>query len=107
MKSYRSNGFVVGIAGVSRISKKQDGEDIIPAKYAHLVEYGTESHGPKKKKAMYSKRFRSFFGGKVKGTKPRPFIRTTWDVSKSTMERSVRQKIGRGVERIAAQGLSL
>ena len=96
---YRRNGFVVGIVGVSRISKEINGVKVQPSKYAHLVEYGTKAHGPKVKKIMSNGRM--VFGKRVRGTQARPFLRPTFDGNKGNMERNVRYKIGRGIERIA------
>jgi len=99
VKGYRRNGFVVGIVGVSRIKKEINGETVQPSKYAHLVEYGTAPHGPKVKSIMSNGKM--IFGKRVKGTPARPFIRPTFDSNRGSMERNVRTKIGRGIERIA------
>jgi HK97 gp10 family phage protein len=99
VKGYKRNGFVVGIVGVSRISKIIGGKKIRPSAYAHLVEYGTKTHGPKKAKVMTNGEM--FFGTRVKGTSARPFLRPTFDANKGKMERDVRVKLGQGIEDVA------
>lgn len=99
VKGYRRNGIVVGIVGISRMSKEINGENVTPSKYAHLVEYGTKAHGPKKKKIMSNGKM--VFGKKVKGTSARPFIRPAFDNNKAGMNRNVRLKISQGIASIA------
>lgn len=99
VKGYRRNGFVVGIVGVSNMSKVVNGRKVQPSKYAHLVEYGTQAHSVKKAKVMTNGS--QVFGKHVRGAPARPFLRPAFDGNRKSMERDVRKRIGRGIESIA------
>lgn len=97
--AYKKNGFVDGVVGVSRIEKEINGRKVKPSKYAHLVEFGS---GPKAiKKAKGLSDGETFFGLKAGGSPPQPFLRSTFDSQKASMELNVRDEIGRGIEQIA------
>lgn len=100
VRGYKRNGFVVGMVGVSRTKYQARGKMIQPSKYAHLVEYGTKAHGPKKAAFMVSSQG-AFFGRKVSGVAPRPFVRPAFDSKKSGMENDTRRLIGAGIKTLA------
>lgn len=54
-----------------------------PANYAHLVEFGTDPHGPKQARVIFIKRSGRFAAKGVKGTPARPFLRPAFDRNKS------------------------
>lgn len=68
---------------------KYKGREILvnPVKYAHLVEYGTQAAGVKKKKAMSDGE--TVFGTRTAGVAPRPFLRPAWDGNKVACEAAI------------------
>lgn len=101
VRGYRRDGMVIGVIGVSRTKYPTKKGTVQPSLMAHLIEYGTKDHGPKKKAAMGNKKTGEFFGTKVSGTPARPFVRPTFDSKKSGMESDCRRLIGKGVENLA------
>lgn len=74
---------------VSRFTGKAMRVD--PAKYAHLVEFGTAAHWQPKLNWMHP------------GARPKPFLRPAWDAKQSEAERILVEQIDAGIEKEVAR----
>ena len=70
-----------------------------PGFYAHLVEYGTQAHGPKRAKVMSAGEGDIVYGTLVKGTRPRPFLRPAYTSNKRTALRIIGDTSWEGIKK--------
>lgn len=102
VRGYRKNGIVVGLVGVSRgISGTHNGKRVVPANYAHLVEFGRKKVTAKNAKVLSSGAI--VFGRTAKAAEPKPFIRPAYDRQEQRMKHIARSEVKKGVERVAKE----
>jgi HK97 gp10 family phage protein len=112
VKGYRSGKFVIGVVGARMDSPRKPkkfakevvrrGERktqyVVPAYYAHLVEFGTQPHHIGKGSSIRQSR-RS--GRMHPGARPKPFLRPAWDEQGAAAQALIRQRVKEAIRELA------
>lgn len=103
VRMLRSGKGVIGKVGPrGHAGKNPDGTRHVPAKIAHLVEYGRREVKPKKKKALaggplVGGKRAVVYGKRVRAVAPRPFLRPAWEAVRPRVGAILTKRLQAGI----------